>query len=393
MLAGLIFATQSADDRPNVLAETLPFGGVTLIEFQARQLIAAGVSQIVVVVARLTPELLGAAGRIARRGITIDTVRGAQEAADKLHPLARLLVVADGLITSQSVIDMMAAEGAAALLVLHEDDAESEYERLGGQAAWAGLARLDARRIAEVAALPRDYDFQSTLLRVAAQAGAGHMPMPRHAAIGMHGIERDSRALMERSKALLAERVSQRPSWADRQIVGRLARLALPWLAGRSVPTIALGGAAAFFGLASLLFSWFGWLDTGLITGFVALVIAATGAALAWLRDERALALAQQGWGPLITAASLLLVARWTALDSDSPVPWIVAGVALIFAVLAERAGNARIRRFWWGSAPGYLIVLAALTIANLPFVGISAVAGYAALTLAGAIEALREKP
>ena len=74
MLAGLIFATGNADDRPNALTATLPFGGVTLIEFQARLLITAGVSQIVVVVARLTPELLGAVNRIGKRGVTVDVL-------------------------------------------------------------------------------------------------------------------------------------------------------------------------------------------------------------------------------------------------------------------------------------------------------------------------------
>ena len=65
MLAGLIFAVQDADDRAGTLAATLPFAGMTLIEYQARLLIGAGVSQIVIVVARLTPELLGAVARIA----------------------------------------------------------------------------------------------------------------------------------------------------------------------------------------------------------------------------------------------------------------------------------------------------------------------------------------
>ena len=42
MLAGLIFAVQDADDRPGMLAATLPFAGMTVIEYQARLLIAAG---------------------------------------------------------------------------------------------------------------------------------------------------------------------------------------------------------------------------------------------------------------------------------------------------------------------------------------------------------------
>ena len=48
MLAGLLFAIRDAEDRPDRLAATLPFAGTTLIEYQARLLVAAGASQIVV---------------------------------------------------------------------------------------------------------------------------------------------------------------------------------------------------------------------------------------------------------------------------------------------------------------------------------------------------------
>ena len=123
MLAGLLFAIHDADDRPDRLAATLPFSGVTLIEYQARLLIAAGVRQVIVVVARLTPELLGAINRINRRGVAVDTVRTAAEAMEKLHPLARVLMLGDGLVTTESIVAAMANEGGDALLVVPEDDA------------------------------------------------------------------------------------------------------------------------------------------------------------------------------------------------------------------------------------------------------------------------------
>src|SRR3954462_13883146 len=107
MLAGLLFATADASDRHDTLAATLPVGGVTLVEFQARLLIAAGASQIVVVVSRLTPELLGAINRLARRGVSVDAVRGPTEAIAKLHPLARIVWLADGLVTTSAVVEGM----------------------------------------------------------------------------------------------------------------------------------------------------------------------------------------------------------------------------------------------------------------------------------------------
>ena len=52
MLSGLLFAIDDADDRPGRLTATLPFAGVTLIEYQARLLIAAGAAQVIIVVAK-----------------------------------------------------------------------------------------------------------------------------------------------------------------------------------------------------------------------------------------------------------------------------------------------------------------------------------------------------
>ncbi|KTW05998.1 hypothetical protein NS258_17090, partial [Sphingomonas sanguinis] len=161
MLSGLLFAIDDADDRPGRLTATLPFAGVTLIEYQARLLMAAGAAQIIIVVARLTPELLGAIARIAQRGVVVDTVRSAVEAAEKLHPLSRLVVLADGLITTEDTIAMVLRDtGHDALIVLPEAAAEPGLERV----------------------------LQSTLLRLAAQARATHILLPADAEKAGHGI-------------------------------------------------------------------------------------------------------------------------------------------------------------------------------------------------------------
>ena len=121
--------------------------------------------------------------RIARRGIAVDTVRSAAEAAEKLHPLSRVLMLADGLTTTPPVIATMAREGGDALLVVEEDVGEGAFERVGGGMAWAGIARLDPRRIAELAALPRDYDMEATLVRLAAQSHATHVRLSADALV------------------------------------------------------------------------------------------------------------------------------------------------------------------------------------------------------------------
>lgn len=393
MLAGLIFATDDADDRPGMLAATLPFGGLTLIEFQARLLVGAGVSQIIVVVARLTPELLGAIARIGRRGASVDVVRSAVEAVEKLHPLARVLVVADGLVTTGEVIAMMAEDGGDALLTVSDREASPGFERVGAETAWAGLARLEAKRIAEVATMPRDYDFQSTLLRVAAQARAQHIALLAGAAGGAHGIERNSRTLAERGNTILTALVSKPVVWADRYILAPLARLALPPLMARVVPSWAVSAVGVVLGIAALAAILFGVAWAGIVLAILASLVFTIGAALAWLRDEEALAQFQTIAIPGLSALSEMLIGHVTSVSQGTATGWTLAIALVVAGALIDRAAAGGARRRWWGSPVAYLLILLPFAIARLPLIALAAAALYATVTLSAAIEGIRKRP
>ena len=386
MLAGLIFATEDADDRAGVLAATLPFGGLTLIEFQARLLAAAGATQIVLVVARMTPELLGAISRIGRRGVAVDAVRTAVEATEKLHPLARVLVVADGVVTTGDVVHSLAAAPGDMLLVTEPDD--SRYERVAANAAWAGLALLDGKRIAEVAAMPRDYDFQSTLLRAAAQAGTDHVRLDPHMATG-HGIERHAASLAQRGNGTVAALVARPLRWADRFVFAPMVRIALPWLMARAVPTIAPLAGAVGLAVASVVTIGWGHPAIGMAVACVALLGAKIAASLAWVRDEAPLVRVTDYGAPAIAALAALAV----GYGADRPAGLILAFALLIAAALLERAAPLEHQRRSWASPAAYPIVMLPILIAGEPLVALALVALYAAATLAAAIEAFREKP
>lgn len=389
MLAGLIFAVQDADEPAGALAATLPFAGMTVIEYQARLLVAAGVSQIVVVVARLTPELLGAVARIGRRGVAVDTVRSAGEAAARLHPLSRLLVLADGLITTESVLVPLAREQSDALLVVPEAEADAGYELIGGGDAWAGIARLDRQRLTEVAAMPRDYDVQSSLLHVAAQAGALRLVLAEGERRTGHGIEARRETLETRSRAVVGATLAARPGWFNRWIVRPLARVAMPWLMRRHVPTAVLAGGTVITGLAGLAAVWMGQLTAGLLVAVFGVAMAALVASFAWLRDEDVLARAMAATVLGIPALAALLLGH--ALDAETgELTGRVLALALVAAgALAHRA-IPDARPIGWGDAPAYLVTLALGTVLGMPFVALVCAALYATVTLAIAIEALR---
>ena len=393
MFAGLLFAIHDADDHPDSLVATLPFGGGTLLEFQARLLIAAGVTQIAVVVARLTPELIGAINRIGRRGVTIDAVRSAAEAVAKLHPLARVIVLADGLVTTGDIVETLTGEGGDVLLVTADAEAVPGLERVGRDAIWAGLARVQPARLTEVAALPKEYDFQSTLLRVCAQAGAAHVPLAAGRSRAGHGIEHDSTQLRARNDAVLAAFVSNRIGWIDRWLIAPVARAVMPVLVRRAVPGEAIAAASGGVMLAGLAATAWGWAGPGLALVLLAITGLAIGTALAWMRDDSALAKLQQALIAGGAALAALLLGHATeagvALSSG-----VVAALALIvLGGLAERAANEHIRRRWWASPAAYPLLLLPFAIVGQPLAGLLAAAGYAGVTLGAAIEALREKP
>ncbi|HEU0044910.1 hypothetical protein [Sphingomonas sp.] len=390
MLAGLLFAIAESDDRPERLTATLPFGGVTLIEYQARLLVEAGVSQIIILVARLTPELLGAVSRIGKRGVTVDAVRHASEAAAKLHPLARVLMLADGLITTERVVATLAEEGGDALLVVPQAEAGAVFERLGGGQAWAGVARLDPRRIGEAARLPPDYDAQSTLVRVAEQARAVHVMLPPEALAHGHGIERNGGALAERGRAVLAAIVSDRRGWFDRWVLAPLARVALPAMIDRRWPGAGVGAAGGVLGMAGLAAIGLGWSVAGLALAFVACVVLGIGATLSGLRDEAGVERAQRGAGLLIPAAAALFLGAAEGGRAGDVAALAVAIAAVTLATLAERAGPERLRQWWWGSASAYLLIVLAGAALAWPVIGLAAAAAYATATVAAAIERLR---
>ena len=389
MLAGLLFATADASDRHDMLAATLPVGGVTLIEFQARLLIAAGASQIIVVVSRLTPELLGAINRLGRRGIAVDAVRGPAEVLAKLHPLARVMWLADGLMTTSVMVEAMRDRDRDTLLVAPTGD---ELERIGPSAVWAGIATIDPQRIADVVKLPADYDFASSLLRVIAQRGAEQLPLPDTAVREGHGVQRDSRALAAKGRAALVAALGTRTNWVDRFLVAPLARLALPPLVARGVPPVALAGLGGLCGLGGLAAIAIGWTASGMAAIVLALAFLALADVLAWLRDERSLGRILRWSTPAVAALATLLLGQRVGFLAASATPPLLALATVLAGALAERAAAAVTRPWWWAVPAAYPLILLPAVLIGYPVWGLAVAASYASVTLAFAVEALRSR-
>lgn len=390
MLTGLIFATEEAAHQPGVLAATLPFGGMTLIEYQSRLLIGAGVAQILVVVSRMTPGLAGAINRIGRRGVAIDIVRSADEAKAKAHPLTVILALADGLVTTDAVVAAMALEPVDTLLVTPSDDTAA-VERVDSAHCWAGVAMLSIDRIDDAARLPREYDFQSTLLRVATQARARHVPLSAKALRSGHGVEREEGMLELRSRNVLAALADQRTGWIDRFVFTPLTRIALPLLVRRKVPDVAVGAAGAVVGAGGLAAIGLWSAGAAVVLLFLSLVLLSAGSLLSWLRGEDRHATWQERGIDGLGTAGLLGVGMVQSLivQTGTAATLAVAGVVAILL-----AGRMPVRpAAWFATPPTALVLLAPFALAGQVAAGLIAVAVHAAVTLGFAVEDVRQPP
>ncbi len=391
MLAGLVFATEDAEDRPDALAATLPFGGATLIEYQARLLAAVGVGHLLVAVSRVTPALLGATSRIAARGTTVDVVRSAEEAAAKVHPLAQVIVVADGLVTTDAVIEWIASESHEALLVTRDGDGSPGIERVDNSHSWAGLARVPAGRLTDVASLPADYDFQSTLLRQAVAARAMQLLLPPATGRTRHGVERNSAALLRRSKSVLAALGDRRTAWTDRFVFTPITGWTLPQLVARGVPAWGVTAAGGVAGVVAIAFLAMQMPAAGVAAALLGIAALSTGSMLSWLRGEDRLARTQERVIQGLAAVTVLLTGVDVTRASGDASGIILALATIACAVLLERTPVPR--RRWWATPAAHLLILLPAAVVGHPVVGLALSALYALASLGAAIEAIREKP
>ncbi|MDG2532484.1 hypothetical protein P6144_02400 [Sphingomonas sp. HITSZ_GF] len=390
MLAGLIFAVEEAEGRPGTLMATLPFGGMTLLEYQARLLFGAGAEQVLVAVGKMTPALLTAVNRAAKRHPRIEIVRSAEEAAEKITPGAQVLVMADGLVTTDPVMDKMAKAGGEALLVTDDPTSPAAIERLDMRDSWAGVARITLDQLGQIAQMPEDYDFQSALLRVAAQSGAEHVPLTAGWLKGGHAVERSVEGLAARNTGVLAALTERRTDWADRWVFTRAARIVLPELVGRNVPGWAVSIAGGVVSAAALVLTAMRWEGAGAVVALIGTATLATGAAMAVLRGEERRAQLLE-WAIFALFGLIALLMGWAEYAATlSTTPPVLALIAAAAQLLVERV-PARPKR-WWASPSAHLLVLAPFALAGFATIGLAAVAIYSFATLAAAVESTREK-
>ena len=379
-LAALISAYHESAEPGGTLRALLPLAGRTLIERQAKLAANAGAQRILVLVERVPPELLAAVDRLRADGLVVGLARNAADAAEDVDPTDAVLLFADGFIGDEDEVRRLASAPAPALLTVPDGIVDERYERIDAESRWGGLALVDGALLADTAAMLRDWDPQSTLLRRAVQADARMLAVGGEAEFARMTIAERASDLASVHRAIVARAATGRSDWVSTYLLAPLERTAAHALMGTQVHARIVGAAAALLtGLGALLFVWH-YLWFGLVLLLLATPLDGIADRLARLRMEDGLD--RSWWHILLPAlAATALMTAGLSLARDHGWGTIVAGGATLLFVLAQRLelGGRRVR------GEGLLAERKGMTWLMLPFAvagfwlaGLGALAAYA---------------
>ncbi len=199
----------------------------------------------------------------------------------------------------------MAEEPEPAVATLPDDEAHEAFERIDGEARWAGVALVDVKTLASTATMLGDWDLQSTLLRRTLQEGALRLPIAPET--GEPILADGPEQLEDFQRGLVAASRGTRRDWASRYVLPPVEEFATAQLMETSVRPGWLMWAALVLTLAGAAAFSKGWLVVGL-----AMLVLST---------------------PLDTIAARLATLRLSPLPSrllSRALLWPAAGVALL---------------------------------------------------------------
>jgi hypothetical protein len=380
-LAALIAAYHESDEPGGGLRATLTLAGRTLVERQARLAAAAGASPVIVAVERVPPELTAAIDRLRAEGMKLIVARSAGEAAEAVHPQDRLLLLGDGLIAAESHMTRIAALGGYVILTIPDVRADERYERIDAESRWAGLAMIDGALLQETAAMLRDWDLQSTLLRRTVQAGARQLAVTGDTDDEPLVLAEGPDDLAALETRIVAGSAARRRDWVSRWLLGPLEAAATRMLMpGGMTPGLVGLGAVALWTFSLIAFAS-RWPGTGMTLALLATPLEGIAERLGLLRMRLS---SEQGWWmhilPLLAGGALLALA-WALVPARG---WgclalAVATIAFQAALAVEMAGRRGPGAVWLAERKGLAWLLLPFAATGLWTTGLGALATYAA--------------
>lgn len=363
----------------------IPLAGTTLLEHQARRARVAGADRVMLLIGQRPPAFDAALARLRADGIAVSLIEGIVAAAERVPPEDRLLLIADGCLADQGLLDRMARAPVPSIATIADAPDRAPYERIDAAQRWAGLALIDGARLIATAGMIGEWDPVSTLLRRTVQEGAARIDGGDVPPL----LGNDAAALAGAERRLIGGTRPIAQGWAARWIDAPLAELLLPVLMRRRIDPLPLAGGGAGLAVAAGIAAAIGWLGPALILLLLSGIMATTAARLALVqarivRHATALHIARLAGAALAVGG----LARLLSAQSGQWGWWLMAG--LLIGALAALHGERRIATavsaapepVWLASAEGLPWALVPFALAGWWGAGLAAAVGYGLLSL-----------
>lgn len=382
-LTAIMSATAPSSDRPDVPRAQIVFAAQTLIEYQARQAIRAGVTCLLIMVDAVTPVLSRLVDRLTGENVQVHLIRDMPGLVRQLPRDGDALLFADGMIVDQKYLMELAATPGDALLVVGDDAATAHLERVDAVHRWAGVARVSPNTLFNTLDLIGDWDLVLTLLRAVVQADARRVPVaPTDVVEGRVAlVERQATADLIAGALSMPGGIGDDVAGAERYLLQPVGRQIATHLLRMQVPAAQMQWSATGVAALGLLSVAFGWSPAALILFLAALTLQMVSRHLAGLGHHGV----AEALPTLAPAAVVSLGIAWLGTQNGVGSDGLHLGVLTLVTVAALRRKGLQTLPDWALITPGtaVLILLVGLSIGSFAY-AVSAAALLAILSLAG---------
>jgi len=241
-----------ADGRTGPL---IGFGGQSLVEYQARAAISAGAERILILTEAATPDLGQLIDRLgAASGVQAALVQDMVTLSRGIGVRDRLLLIGENVVVPLDALSKLAGGEAPALLTVADVPATSGFERIDGDAKWAGALAVPGDTLLATLDMLGDWDLSLTLLRRTVQNGADRIPLSPELVMDGHlTIVRDqeSAQIALRARAEQDRREATAGAGPIGHLLAPLSRVIVQALVRREIePTLLRGMALTVAALA-----------------------------------------------------------------------------------------------------------------------------------------------
>ncbi len=357
-----------------------PVLGVPLCEFQIRRAVAAGARHIVVLVERISADLLAATDRLRRDGIGVDIARNLGDAIDYVHPDDRVLLIGIRCFVDHDMLTTLADAGAPLVLTAPVAHAAPSWEIVDGTRRWTGWAAFDSTALRQVGAMVGDWELAPTVLRYLLQNGAQMVAADAEVVAPLDRAA-DREALGRRLLAVVGGSATGAGGhWMVRPVARLLAGLA----GERGLRSLWLEGVALVIAAAAVVMAMFGLVSIAALLAVATHLCAGTGEVLRRAVDSAARTRRALIWAVGGTTAVVIVLAGVT--ETAATGQWGCALLAFIIVIMLALTGSFAITpedSAWLADAPSALLLLVLGGTLGAPLGALGGVALHATASVA----------